>query len=183
MQILLTGVSCVGKTTVGPILASNLGRPFFDLDREIEVFHGMKIRPLRRKIPTMREYRVEAAKALSHLIEQEKSNNAVIAMPPSGLMEAYWDVVKVLNCTKVTLFDEPENILKRLIFFDKDSNPKQKTLDELQAKRYLKSIYTDMSYFQKSYERSNAQIAIKDLNAEQAAKKVEAILRIMKKVH
>ena len=35
MNILLLGVSCVGKTTIGTCLAENLGYKFFDLDREI----------------------------------------------------------------------------------------------------------------------------------------------------
>jgi ATP-dependent protease HslVU (ClpYQ) ATPase subunit len=45
MKVLLTGVSCVGKTTVGAKLASLLGYPFFDLDHEIETFFG---KPLER---------------------------------------------------------------------------------------------------------------------------------------
>lgn len=183
MRIFMSGVSCVGKTTVGPLLAEQLERSFFDMDREIERFHGMKIRPLRRKIPTMREYRVEAAKALVHLLAQKKSEEPVISMPPSGFMQAYWDVIKTQTCAKITLFDAPENILKRLIFFDEESNPKEKTLNKEQAARYLKSIYTDMEYFQDSYNRSDAQVAITGLNPHQAAKKVSVILRVMKKIH
>ena len=183
MRIFMAGVSCVGKTTVGPLLAEQLSRPFFDMDREIERFHGMKIRPLRRKIPTMREYRIEAAKALVHLLAQPQSKEAVIAMPPSGFMAAYWDVIKEQSCAKISLFDSPENIFKRLTFFDEESNPKQKTLNNAQAARYLKSIYTDMEYFQDSYNRADAQIAITGLNPLQAAKKISVILRIMKKVH
>ena len=45
MKVFLTGVSCVGKTTIGAKLASLLGYPFFDLDKEIETFFG---KPLER---------------------------------------------------------------------------------------------------------------------------------------
>jgi shikimate kinase len=38
MQIFLTGVSCVGKTTIGKRIAEVLGIKFFDLDQEIEIF-------------------------------------------------------------------------------------------------------------------------------------------------
>ena len=38
MRVLLTGVTCVGKTTIGPKLAELLGIPFFDLDLEVEAF-------------------------------------------------------------------------------------------------------------------------------------------------
>jgi len=34
MKIFLSGVSCVGKSTIGKILAEQLGHNFFDLDKE-----------------------------------------------------------------------------------------------------------------------------------------------------
>lgn len=40
MRILLTGVSCIGKTTLGKILAERLQYPFFDLDTETELYFG-----------------------------------------------------------------------------------------------------------------------------------------------
>jgi len=38
MKVLLTGVSCVDKSTIGAELAALLGIPFFDLDTEVEAF-------------------------------------------------------------------------------------------------------------------------------------------------
>ena len=38
MRIFLTGVGCVGKSTIGKIMAELLGIRFFDLDNEIENF-------------------------------------------------------------------------------------------------------------------------------------------------
>lgn len=40
MRVFITGVGCVGKTTVGQKLATLLGCPFFDLDAEIESYFG-----------------------------------------------------------------------------------------------------------------------------------------------
>ncbi len=53
MRIFLTGVSCVGKTTVGAKLDALLGRPFFDLDHEIESFFSMPIERLQDKFLTI----------------------------------------------------------------------------------------------------------------------------------
>jgi phage-related baseplate assembly protein len=36
LRVSLAGVSCVGTTTIGRILADRRGWPFFDLDEEIE---------------------------------------------------------------------------------------------------------------------------------------------------
>jgi shikimate kinase len=46
MRVFLTGVSCVGKTTIGRRLAELLGMKYFDMDHEIEVFFGMSIERL-----------------------------------------------------------------------------------------------------------------------------------------
>jgi len=39
MKILIFGVSNVGKTTIGSILAVNLGYDFFDLDEEVKRYY------------------------------------------------------------------------------------------------------------------------------------------------
>jgi len=49
MRIFLTGIGCVGKTTIGSILSSRLGYRFFDLDEEIERFFGISIERLQKK--------------------------------------------------------------------------------------------------------------------------------------
>jgi len=49
MRIFTTGVICVGKTTIGSIVASRLGIRFFDLDKEIERFFGCSIERLPNK--------------------------------------------------------------------------------------------------------------------------------------
>lgn len=51
MRVFLTGVSCVGKTTVGRSLAELMGLSFFDLDTEIEQFFGMSIEGVATPMP------------------------------------------------------------------------------------------------------------------------------------
>jgi len=140
MRIFLTGVSCVGKTTVGAKLAPLLSRPFFDLDHEIESFFSMPIERLQGQCLTMYAFRQEAAKALTHLLKREESGEAVIALPPSGLMDNYWRVVKRAKGTIVVLTDDAANILKRITFYDKDSNPIAKHVTEKEKPLYLKEI-------------------------------------------
>ena len=43
VQIFLTGVGCVGKSTIGTIMADLLGIKFFDLDVEVEAFFQTSI--------------------------------------------------------------------------------------------------------------------------------------------
>ena len=126
MRIFLTGVSCVGKTTIGKKLAELLDVNFFDLDTEVELFFKTSIEHLQKKFITIHSFRNEAAKALVHLLGQPKSKHSIIALPPSGLMGGYLRVMKKTNGITAVVTDRPENILKRISFYDIDSCPIEK---------------------------------------------------------
>ena len=83
MRIFLTGVSCVGKTTVGAKVAALLGCPFFDLDHEIERFFSVPIERLQDKFLTMYAFRQEASKAFSHSRRSRNPSNH--ATRPTGV--------------------------------------------------------------------------------------------------
>jgi shikimate kinase len=182
MRIFVLGISCVGKTTIGSILASRLGCRFFDLDEEIERFFGTSIERLQNKFLTIHSYRDEAAKALVHILAQPNSQDCVIALPPSGLMGGYLRVLKKAAGTTVVLVDAPENILDRITFYDIDSRPIQKQLTQKERGLYLREIKKDFTYFRKTYDRADMQVHISGLDAEGAAEKVERSLEaILKK--
>ena len=123
MRIFLTGVSCVGKTTIGKKMGELLGVRFFDLDNEIESFFETSIERLQDRFLTMHSFRNEATKALVHLLKRPESRDCVIALPPSGLMGGYLREIKKANGTTVVVTDKPENILERIRFYDIDSRP------------------------------------------------------------
>ncbi|NWH05833.1 shikimate kinase [Desulfobacter latus] len=43
MKVFLVGVGCVGKSTIGALLAKKLNYSFYDLDDEIESFFNTSI--------------------------------------------------------------------------------------------------------------------------------------------
>jgi shikimate kinase len=177
MKLFLAGVACVGKTTIGAKLADMWDCDFFDLDEEIEHFFGTSIERLQNRFLTAYSFTVEAAKALSSLLETSHSRHAVIALPPSGLMGAYWRVVKRSTWKTAVLTDEPEAILRRITFYDIDSKPVQKQLTVKEKRLYLREIRKDMNYFRKSYERADFRISIAGLDADEAARKVSDTLK------
>ena len=172
MRILLTGVACVGKTTIGRMLAELLELPFFDLDHEIETFFGISIERLQDRFLTTHSYRNEASKALVHLLNRPESQHSVIALPPSGLMGGYLRAIKKATGIAVVLSDKPESILERITFYDVDSKPIEKDLTAEERILHLKEIKKDISYFRTSYERAHLYVDIRDLDAEQAARRV-----------
>ena len=66
----------------------------------------------------------------------------------------------------ICLNDSFENVLDRLTFFDKDSNPITERLDESKKKRYLKEIRADYNFFKDSYKRADFQINIEDVSLD-----------------
>ncbi len=172
MNIFLTGVACVGKTTIGGKLAALLDCPFFDLDEEIEAFFETSIERLQDKFLTIYSFRKEASKALKHLLSREDNRDSVIALRPSGLMDYYWRIVKKAQCTTIVLKDDPRNILERITFYDRDSRLIEKHLTAEEKLLYLKDIKEDIAYFRRTYKRANAVVDIIGLDADQAAVKV-----------
>lgn len=172
MQIFLTGVSCVGKTSIGKKIGEFLGINFFDLDQEIESFFGTSIERLQDRFLTMHSFRNEAAKALENLLNRPDSRDCVIALPPSGLMGGYLRVLKKTSGTTIVVTDNPENILERIRFYDKDSRPIDKKLTPKEKKLYLREIKKDLTYFRNSYQRANQQVDISGLDVDQAVCKI-----------
>ncbi|MCD2453495.1 hypothetical protein GO003_024245 [Methylicorpusculum oleiharenae] len=169
MRVFLTGVGCVGKTTVGRMLSELLDVPFFDLDEEIEGFFGTSIEQLQSRFKTIRSYRDEAAKALVHLLKRPESRRSVIALPPSGLMGGYLRAVKNSLGVIVALSDKPENILERIVFYDIDSKLIEKCLTSSEKRWYLRKLKKDITYFRKTYDRAHLRVDISGLNPNQAS--------------
>lgn len=172
MRIFLTGVACVGKTTVGRILAELLDVPFFDMDEEVESFFGTSLERFQNRFLTTCSYRNEAANALIHLLSRAESRNSVIAMPPSGLMGGYLRAIKKSSGITVALSDKPENILERITFYDIDSKMIEKDLAAEEKRLYLREIKKDITYFRKSYDRAHLRVDISDIDPHQAALRV-----------
>ncbi len=177
MRIFITGVSCVGKTSIGAILATRLDYRFYDLDKEIERFFNTTIERLRNRHLTSESFRHEAAKVLMHIIKTSESHNFVMALPPSGMMGRYLKVLKETEgIMVVVLADTPENILNRITFYDIDSRPIEKQLTEKEKRFYLREIKRDISYYHKSYDRAHLRIDIEGLSAAEGAEKMHQLL-------
>jgi shikimate kinase len=178
VRVFLTGVSCVGKTTVGMKLAKLLSVAFFDVDEEIEAFFGTTIERLQSRFVTMHSFRNEAAKALIHVMTRLDSRDSVIALPPSGLVGAYWQAVKKSTGITVALHDRPENILERITFYDVDSKPIERDLTRDEKQLYLREIRKDIAYFAKTYERAHLNVDISGMDVDAAARKVKETLDV-----
>jgi shikimate kinase len=178
MRIFLAGVSCVGKTTIGAHLAGLLEYQFFDLDVETEGFFETSLERLRNRHLTSHDFRLAASQALKHILSRADSYNCVIALPPSGLLGGYWKVVnETRDATIVVLRDTPQNILKRITFYDIDSRPVQKNLTDHEKRLYLREIRRDIAYFSRSFRRAHVSVDITGCRPDEASLKIRDALK------
>jgi len=102
-------------------------------------------------------------------------------MPPSGLMDHYWRIVQKSKGVIVVLKDSPENILKRISFYDIDSRPMEKNLTEKEKGLYLTGIKEDIVYFEVSYSKADITVDIVGLGPDKSANRVKEFLTQFKK--
>jgi len=174
LRVSLAGVSCVGTTTVGRILADRRGWAFFDLDDEIERHFGLSIERLQARFLTGYDYRRDCAVVLGRLAAAHP--DCVIALPPSGLRDAFLRVVRRVRGVTVAVHGAPENILERITFYDIDSRRIEKHLTGEERVLCLTEIKADISYFKRSYERADLQVTITGLDPEASAAAIDARL-------
>lgn len=154
---------------MGLRLAELMDLGFFDLDTEVERFFGMSIEQLQQKYGMPHDFRKAASKARSALLDRPESQQAVIALPPSGLMGGYLAVIKKTQGLKVVLPDAPERSLDRIVFYNADSRPTDQRPAHQERPPYLQELKTDLTYFKQSYARADPRVNIEDMDGEQAA--------------
>ena len=148
-----------------------IGCPFYDLDKEIGDFFGKPLGRVQAECLTMPTFRKKACEALKHLLAQDSSRDCVIALPPSGLMDYYYQVVKRARGMVVVLTDDPRNILARITFYDADSRPVDKCLTDSEKRHYLNEVKRDIAYFARTYRRADVAVDISGLGPVQSAAK------------
>lgn len=165
MILYLIGISCVGKTTIGKLLADKIGFEFYDLDIEVQNYYNKSIERIQDECFSMNGYREKASIVLDNLFS--KANCSVISGTPSGLKYSYLRVYKKHKAIKdlysIHIKDSFDNVLERLTFYDKDSNPISGVINESNKKRYLNEIKADYNYFKNSYTRSDFTIDINNI--------------------
>ena len=87
MIIYLVGISCVGKTTIGRMLAEKINYSFYDLDEEIEKYYQKTIERIQDECLTMNGYREKASTVLDKLFSE--TVDSVISGTPSGVKYSY----------------------------------------------------------------------------------------------
>ena len=111
-RIALIGLRGAGKSTLGAMLAEDLGFPFVELSREIEKFAGCSISEI-QALYGQNAYRRYERRALEEAIQIYPE--AVIATPGGIVSDPANFNLLLQHCTTVWLQAEPEDHMKRVV--------------------------------------------------------------------
>jgi XRE family transcriptional regulator, aerobic/anaerobic benzoate catabolism transcriptional regulator len=110
-RIALIGLRGAGKSTLGAMLAKDLGYPFVELSREIEKLAGGSVAEI-QALYGVNAYRRYERRALEDLV---KTHEEVVIATPGGLVSEAATFTQLLSqCTTVWLQANPEDHLKRV---------------------------------------------------------------------
>lgn len=110
-RIALIGLRGAGKSTLGALLAKDLGFPFVELSRQIEQIAGCNVSEL-QALYGMNAYRRYERRALDEVLQ---SHPAVVMAMPGGLVSETATFNQMLSqCTTVWLQAKPEDHMRRV---------------------------------------------------------------------
>jgi XRE family transcriptional regulator, aerobic/anaerobic benzoate catabolism transcriptional regulator len=110
-RVALVGLRGAGKSTLGHMLAEDLGFPFVELSREIEKFAGCSINEI-QALYGQNAYRRYERRAMEEAIQIYPE--AVIAVPGGLVSDPATFNLLLAHCTTVWLHADPQDHMKRV---------------------------------------------------------------------
>lgn len=149
MVILLFGVSNVGKTETGKLLAEKLGYKFKDLDDEVKRHYNTTLEDFVNS-GTLEERDRKRGIVISRLLEEEY--NQVIAISPISYFDNIAQYLLRDDVLAIELLDEAENIFDRLVFSDEnDQIYKDDDYKNAHKDYYMSEIRADIQWYGSVY--------------------------------
>ncbi len=149
MTILLFGVSNVGKSVTGKLLAHRLEYDFYDLDEEIKQHLNTTLEDFvsTRTLRARDWIRCNLINSLNAI-----KGNKVIAITPLSYMQTIRPLLSSTDIIPIELIDSAENIFDRLVFSD-ENDIIYKDDDYKNAHRdyYLSEIIKDLKWYGSVY--------------------------------
>jgi len=170
MRIIIVGIACVGKSTVGELVARKHGLTFIDFDFEIEKRTKRRITALKNHFMNEHSFRDYVSPVLRDVLN-EYPKQLVVAMPPGGMFRQYTKHYKNHeDLIIVALKDRAKNIMGRIVFYDDESQfDPTYTITPENYNYYYEEVKEDIAYFNPKYKNAHVHININGRTAEEVA--------------
>lgn len=151
MKILLFGISNVGKTTIGTMLAKQLGYSFYDLDEEVKKEFKMTLEEFVHT-ENLRWRDQKRGRIIKKILAQKE--NMVFVISPISYTDNFGKRITEDDILSIELVDTPANIFDRLVFSDiddtiyKDDDYKNQRRDY-----YMSDIKADLEWYGNVYSK------------------------------
>lgn len=166
MNILLFGVSNVGKSVSGRLLSDHLNYTFYDLDDEVKKDQNTTLEEF-VSTGTLLERDALRCRILDHLVC--KAENKVIAVTPLSYIEDIRYLFSSPDVISIELTDSAENIFDRLVFSDEnDVVYKDDDYKNRHKNHYLEEIQADLNWYGSVYSDIRNRFDISGMTPEKA---------------
>ena len=180
MKYILFGVSCVGKTTLGKLIAETLGYEFSDTDERIREIYGRSI-DFQNQFPFVYERDRRKAEILSFLLDSV-SDNCILSYMPCWYARPLNGILNRRDTVGIRLVDSPDNIFDRLIYTDdNDQLLPDDGYKEKHASRIIRDIKGDCKAMNKAMINIPLIFDINGRSAEEAAADLAGIIKAINK--
>jgi len=175
MKVLLFGITNVGKTTVGKILAEKLNYKFIDLDEEIKLKLKTTLEQFQKDYP----FQYERHKIKGGILKEiSNENDIVIAISPIYFSKNFNYLLKNPDVVSFDLQDSPENIFNRLVFSDEFDNVyEDNEYKNAHKDYYLNDIKKDITYYKRSFNKILNKYNIDGQSPEFVAEELYKIIK------
>lgn len=175
MTIFLFGISNVGKTTIGSILAAKLGYKFFDLDEEVKKYYHTTLEEF-VKAGSVESRDRKRVMVLDKIMRNKMDK--VVAISPISYLMYFNDYLCRKDVLAIELRDTAENIFERLVFSDENDNAyKDDDYKNVHKKYYIKEINKDIIWYGRVYinvkNKFDINNVLPDIVAEKLIKEFE----------
>lgn len=171
MTILLFGVSNVGKTETGKLLAKFLNYDFYDLDDEVKKYLNITLEEFVSS-GSLQERDQIRCKLIKKIIARK--GNKVIAVTPLSYMQ---DIQRRINdpaILTIELLDSAQHIFDRLVFSDEnDVIYKDDEYKSKHKEHYISEICKDLKWYGFVYRDLKYHF---DMNGKSAKAVVEDLI-------